>query len=195
LLGRINYAFEDKYLSANIRRDGSSVFSSLHKYAIFPSFSAGWRISGERFMSNLPRIADVKLRGSWGQVGIDGNLGNGTEYATIASGYPLQFRPHRCAAMAGNRVPNSDLKWETVTQSDIGIDMGLCEIAFKLTVDYFSKRYRDMITPTAYPYLRRIVSDAFTRIQSPQPVNSATVTNRVLSSPMNYQKSAGSFTL
>jgi len=195
LLGRINYAFEDKYLcTANIRRDGSSVFSSLNKYAIFPSFSAGWRISAERFMSSLRSIANLKLRGSWGQVGIDGNLGNGTEYATIASGYLYNFGHTVYPGMAGNRVPNSNLKWETVTQSDIGIDLGLFENRLDFTIDYFSKQYGDMITQRLIPVYAGIVSDTYYENPITQPVNSATVTNKGFEFTLNYRKSEGSFT-
>src|SRR5690606_22021322 len=68
--GRIDYVFQDKYiLGATIRRDGSSVFGPDKRYGIFPSVSAGWRISGEEFMSNLSWIQDLKLRGSWGVLG------------------------------------------------------------------------------------------------------------------------------
>jgi TonB-linked SusC/RagA family outer membrane protein len=194
-LGRINYAFQDKYLfTANVRRDGSSVFSSLHKYAIFPSFSAGWRISEEHFMAGLPAISDLKLRGSWGQVGIDGNLGNGTEYATIASGYLYNFGHTVFPGMAANRVPNSNLKWETVTQSDVGIDVGLLDNRISLTADYFLKRYTDMITERLIPIYAGIVSDSFYESQVSQPINSATVINKGFEFSLNYRKSQGAFT-
>jgi len=88
-----------------VRRDGSSVFSTLNKYAVFPSFSAGWRLSEESFMKGIPVLSDLKLRGSWGQVGIDGNLGNGTEYATMASGYLYNFGGTVVPGIASNRVP------------------------------------------------------------------------------------------
>jgi len=96
--------------------------------------------------------------------------------------------------MAGNRVPNSDLKWETVTQSDIGIDMGLFENRVSLTVDYFSKRYGDMITQRLIPIYAGIVSETYYENPITQPVNSATVTNKGFEFTMNYRKSAGSFT-
>jgi TonB-linked SusC/RagA family outer membrane protein len=194
-LGRINYAFQDKYLfTANVRRDGSSVFSSLHKYAIFPSFSAGWRISEEHFMAGIPVISDLKLRGSWGQVGIDGNLGNGTEYATIASGYLYNFGHTAYPGMAANRVPNSNLKWETVTQSDVGIDLGLLDNRISLTADYFLKRYTNMITERLIPIYAGIVSDSFYESQVSQPINSATVINKGFEFSLNYRKSQGAFT-
>ena len=194
-LGRINYAFQDKYLfTANIRRDGSSVFSSLHKYAIFPSFSAGWRISQEHFMAGIPVISDLKIRGSWGQVGIDGNLGNGTEYATIASGYLYNFGHTVFPGMAANRVPNSNLKWETVTQSDVGIDLSLLDNKIGVTADYFLKRYTDMITDRLIPIYAGIISDSFYENRVSQPINSATVLNRGFEFALNYRNSQGPFT-
>jgi TonB-linked SusC/RagA family outer membrane protein len=195
VLGRINYAFQDKYLfTANIRRDGSSVFSSLHKYAVFPSFSAGWRVSQERFMAGIPLISDLKIRGSWGQVGIDGNLGNGTEYATIASGYLYNFGHTVYPGMAANRVPNSSLKWETVTQSDVGIDLGLFDNRISLTADYFLKRYTNMITQRLIPVYAGIVNDGYYENTVSQPINSATVLNKGFEFALNYRKSQGTFT-
>ena len=68
--GRINYDYADKYLfEFNIRRDGSSRFGSNYKYGVFPSFSAGWVLTQEDFMKNVPLINFFKLRASWGQLG------------------------------------------------------------------------------------------------------------------------------
>ena len=68
--GRVNYGFKDKYLfEANIRTDGSSRFAKGHKWGVFPSFSAAWRISEEGFMKNLGFVDNLKLRASWGQTG------------------------------------------------------------------------------------------------------------------------------
>jgi TonB-dependent starch-binding outer membrane protein SusC len=187
-LGRLNYSFEDKYLfTASVRRDGSSVFTSGNKYGVFPSFSAGWRISEENFMKAFGFIDELKLRGSWGQVGIDGSLGIGTEYATIGSGYKYNFSRTVVNGMMANRVPNSKLKWETVTQTDVGIDIGLIDNRLSLTADYFIKRYEDMITGKAIPVYAGMVSDAYYESEIKQPVNSATVENKGFEFAINYQ--------
>ena len=194
LLGRVNYSFADKYLfTANLRRDGSSVFSSLNKYAVFPSFSAGWRLSEEDFIKNIPFISDMKLRGSWGQVGIDGSLGVGAEYATIASGYLYNFGGKPVSGMAANRIPNSNLKWETVTQTDVGLDLDLFRNSVNITADYFVKRYTDMITQKFIPLYGGIVSDEYYTNKVSQPVNSATVNNKGVEFSVNYQHSKGDF--
>jgi len=187
-LGRINYSFADKYLlTANIRRDGSSVFTSQNKYGVFPSFSAGWRISEEGFMQSNPVISNMKLRASWGQVGIDGSLGIGTEYATIGSGYKYNFSHTVVNGMTANRVPNPSLKWETVTQTDVGIDIGLINNRLNFTADYFIKRYEDMITQKRIPVYAGMVSDGYYEDAINQPVNSANVENKGLELALSYQ--------
>ncbi|HTF17757.1 MAG TPA: TonB-dependent receptor, partial [Chryseolinea sp.] len=195
LLGRVNYSFKDRYLlTANIRRDGSSVFTSANKYAVFPSFSAGWRISEENFMKSNNFIDDLKLRASWGQVGIDGSLGIGTEYSTIASGYKYNFGHTVVNGMMGNRVANPSLKWETVTQSDVGIDVGLFDNRLSVTADYFVKRYENMITKKALPIYAGMVSDAWYEDVISQPINSATVENKGLELAVSYQnRTSGGF--
>ena len=188
LLGRVNYSYKNKYLfTANVRRDGSSVFMSQNKYAVFPSFSAGWRISEEGFLRGNNVLDDLKLRASWGQVGIDGSLGIGAEYATVASGYKYNFGHTVVNGMVRNRVPNNNLKWETVTQSDIGIDVGLLGNRLNVTADYFVKRYENMITQKAIPIYAGMVSDAYYEDRVSQPVNSATVENKGLELAVNYQ--------
>lgn len=190
LLGRVNYAFNDKYLfTANVRRDGSSVFSSENKYGIFPSFSAGWRISQEEFMADVPLISDLKLRGSWGQVGIDGGLG-GSEYATIASGYLYNFGGTVVPGLTSNVIPNPSLKWETVTQTDLGIDVSILNNRVNITADYFEKKYSDMITQKVVPIYGGISTpDAGGTVS--QSVNSATVVNKGIELAINYQNRAG----
>jgi TonB-linked SusC/RagA family outer membrane protein len=190
LLGRINYSFNDKYLfTANIRRDGSSVFSSENKYGIFPSFSAGWRISQEAFMAGLPFISDLKLRGSWGQVGIDGGLG-GSEYATIGSGYLYNFGGIVVPGLTPNVIPNPGLKWETVSQTDFGIDVSILNNKLNLTADYFEKKYSDMITQKVVPIYGGISTpDAGGTVS--QSVNSANVTNKGFELAINFQNKVG----
>jgi TonB-dependent starch-binding outer membrane protein SusC len=191
-LGRINYSFADKYLlTANIRRDGSSVFTSSNKYAVFPSFSAGWRISEEEFFKTVPVLSDVKLRASWGQVGIDGSLGIGSEYATIGSGYRYNFDGKVVNGMAANRVPNTSLKWETVTQIDVGLDVGFFHNRVNVTADYFIKHYEDMITQKRMPVYSGMVSDEYYENPINQPVNSASVDNKGIELAVNYQNTVG----
>ncbi|MHB1178562.1 MAG: SusC/RagA family TonB-linked outer membrane protein [Daejeonella sp.] len=138
--GRINYAFMDKYLlEINGRSDGSSRFVASNRYSFFPSFSAGWRISNEKFWSPVKNyVNELKLRGSYGKTGNQAvalysyyqtlNLVSYTFSGLPVSGYTQQT------------LANSDLTWETTTQADIGVDAELFNSRLSMTVDYYNKR-------------------------------------------------------
>jgi TonB-linked SusC/RagA family outer membrane protein len=150
--GKVNYSYNYKYLlSATIRRDGSSKFGADNRWAIFPAFSLGWRIKNESFLENTDLVSDLKLRFSWGTNGNSaipsGYLQssyladyNGTSYAirgqengTLQSGYRK------------NLTGNSSLKWETVTQTNYGVDFGFFNYRLTGSIDYFYKKTTDML--------------------------------------------------
>ncbi len=86
LFAKVNYVYNDKYLfDATVRRDGSSRFSENNRYATFPAFSVGWRLSEEGFMSNASWTTDLKLRAGWGQMG-NQEIANYNEFSTYRSG-------------------------------------------------------------------------------------------------------------
>jgi TonB-linked SusC/RagA family outer membrane protein len=145
-LGRVEYIFADKYLlSAVARRDGSSRFGGENKWGNFPSLSAGWRISEENFFQ-VPWISDLKLRGSYGKLG-SGNIGpydyiaTINTFSTIAMGRDQHIEPGAIQV----RLANPDLKWETLTQQNIGADFGLLEDKISVTVDYFNASTEDVL--------------------------------------------------
>lgn len=146
-LARLNYSFRDKYLlMATVRRDGSSRFGSNQRWGTFPSFSTGWRISEEPFLQNSPIISDLKLRVSWGQVG-NQEIPNYASYATIEPvaryilGSGQEVVPGAAFLAGGNR----DLRWETTTQTDIGIDLGMFDNRLQFVADYFVKNTEDLL--------------------------------------------------
>ncbi|SEA40457.1 TonB-linked outer membrane protein, SusC/RagA family [Chitinophaga terrae (ex Kim and Jung 2007)] len=151
-LGRVNYSYKSKYLlSASIRRDGSSNFGPNNKWGNFPAVSAGWRISEEQFMKPLSNVlSDLKIRGSWGQLGNDAIPAFGY-LSTIRSGgnsdnYVFGTGAQSIAIGATMTRPgNPDLKWETTEQTDIGLDASLLDDRLYLTADYFIKKTRDML--------------------------------------------------
>lgn len=151
-LGRVNYSYKSKYLlSASLRRDGSSNFGPNNKWGNFSAVSAGWRISEEAFMKPLAGIlSDLKLRGSWGQLGNDAIPAFGY-LSTIRSGAGSDnyvFGTGAQAIVTGAtmiRPGNPDLKWETTEQTDIGIDASFLEDRLYLTADYFIKNTKDML--------------------------------------------------
>lgn len=143
-LGRIMYNYDNRYyISASLRSDGSSRFPSGNKYALFPAVSASWRITSEEFMQDQEIFSDLKLRGGWGRVGnqnIDNNatltLLDQTQYAyggTITNGYFI------------SSVGNNNLKWETVEDWNVGIDMSLLKSRLGVTFEYFQKKSKDML--------------------------------------------------
>jgi len=139
VFGRLNYSFNDRYLfEANIRYDGSSRFAKDNRWGTFPSFSAGWRISEENFFSQLRNVfSELKLRGSWGKLGNQNLVGNYPYISTIASGQNYGFGNSIASGVAPVNGANADIRWETTTSTDIGLDIILLNGKIHFTADYF----------------------------------------------------------
>lgn len=152
--GRLNYEFADKYLfSASIRRDGSSKFGANNRFGYFPSFSAGWKITGEEFF-NVEAISFLKLRASWGQNGIN-NIGDYRFSSLVNQGQNYTFGTDETITNGAVplRAANPDLKWETVTQSNVGLDLELFDGQINMTTDYFIKETTDMLYEVPIPFI------------------------------------------
>lgn len=156
--GQANYSFKDKYLfSATVRRDASSRFLSASRWATFPGFSAGWRISEEAFMKNIPAINNLKLRAGWGQTG-NQNIGDYNAFTTYTAdlyngGYSLNGNPNGynqpfTIAKFGN--PNA--KWETTTSTNIGLDAGLFNNKLEINLDVWTRKTTDLLYRLPVPY-------------------------------------------
>ena len=151
--GRLNYSFLDKYLfQANVRRDGSSVFAPGRHYGVFPAFSAGWRISEESFMENLVFVSSIKLRAGWGQLG-NANIPSYAWISTLAvdGGYVLGNSQARYPAYFIEDMTNEDVKWETTTTTDVGIDFSLFDGAVSFVGDIYEKKTTDMLLRGTIP--------------------------------------------
>ncbi len=177
--GKANYEFDDKYLfSATFRADGSSRFGKNNRYGYFPSFSAGWILSHESFWTS--EIIDfVKLRGSWGQNGND-RIGDYSFTTVVASGQNYTFGPDETitnGSVALNAA-NPDLKWETSTQTDIGLDVEMLEGRIDFTTDYYIKKTSDMLYAAPIP----LVAGTAAPIQ-----NIATAENRGFEFSLGYR--------
>ena len=140
------------YLTASVRRDGSSKFGSEKKWGVFPSFSAAWRVSDEAFFSPVLRyVNDLKIRGGWGVIGNSG-IGNYNALATLQSvTYVLGSGSSTSAGYQDGRVPNPQLGWETTTDYGLGADIQLLDSRIALTVDYFYKMTEDMLFSIPLP--------------------------------------------
>ncbi|MEO5997043.1 MAG: TonB-dependent receptor [Chitinophagaceae bacterium] len=149
-IGRVNYAYKDKYLlSASMRREGSSRFGAKNKYGDFPAASIGWRLTEETFMPKWSWLTDLKLRASVGKTG-NNNIGNYSSLAFLATNNYILGN----AIAAGKVVSsfaNSALEWEKSDQTDIGMDLSMFNNKLVITAEYYKKITRDMLLPISIP--------------------------------------------
>jgi TonB-linked SusC/RagA family outer membrane protein len=194
--GKANYTYNNKYLASfTMRYDGSSRFGSNNQFGAFPAASLGWRLSEEDFIKeNFDYVSDLKLRVGWGKTGnqaidnlarysiyiADYNGGNptwaspwGTAYdigGTGGSGLPSGYRRIR--------LGNDDLRWETTTQTNIGLDFGILNHKIYGSLDYFTKKTKDMLFEPGYIGVIGEGGNQF--------VNGATMTNKGLELLLTY---------
>jgi TonB-linked SusC/RagA family outer membrane protein len=154
ILGRVNYSFESKYLfQFTFRRDGSSKFGSEYRYGTFPSVALGWRFSEESFMNDFSFIDNMKLRASWGKLGNDGLLENYQYQSLIytANDYTLGSVKGSGAnpwpGSIATQIPNSDLRWETTTSRNLGLDYTLLGNRFSGSINYYINTTKDLLIP------------------------------------------------
>ena len=148
-LGRINYAYNDRYLlTTTFRSDGSSRFGSRNRFAFFPSVAVAWRISQESFLQNNPVINNLKLRASYGKSG-NNNIGNYAHLATIIPGAYVFGNTQVTASSVG--LANPYLTWEGSNQVDIGLDADLFKNRLSLNVDYYYRKTTDMLLDDVIP--------------------------------------------
>jgi TonB-dependent starch-binding outer membrane protein SusC len=186
LFGNVNYAYSNKYLlSVNVRRDGSSRFAQANRYGTFFSGSAGWNIHNEKWIQdNLPTISKLKLRGSFGQLG-NQDIGNYPWASIIGRGYNYVFGSEQ-VSNSGYTIStrgNENVKWESSTQADIGLDLAVLHDKLSLTVDYFVKTTSDMLIPIPLPLIGGSASTPY--------VNAGKVENKGLEVELNYKNNSG----
>jgi iron complex outermembrane receptor protein len=147
--GRLNYTFNEKYLlTASMRADGSTRFGDNNKYGYFPSFALGWNISKESFLENVTAVSNLKLRASWGQTGnqeVQNKLTKASYSLSGPDGYYLYDDLNLVNGVTVTRTANPDLKWEVVTQYNLGLDFSLWGDKLYGTFDYFNKTTTDAI--------------------------------------------------
>ena len=160
--GKINYSYDDRYLASfTIRRDGSSRFGKNNQYATFPSVSAGWRLSQESFMQKLRWLDNLKLRYSWGQTGNQeiSNTARYTLYKPVVStglwGSGQAGSSYDIAGINGglalsngyvrSQRGNDDIKWETTTQHNVGLDFAVLRNELYGSFDWYHKNTTDIL--------------------------------------------------
>ena len=150
---RATYNYDEKYLlEFNIRNDYSSYFAKGNRSGVFPSFSAGWRISEEKFWSVLkPYVPSLKIRGSWGLVG-NNRIGAYQYMQTVSVKNGISFGD-KLAQTAEFASTNPDLKWETTRMANIGFELGLLNNDLNITFDCFNNRTKDILVNLPVPGL------------------------------------------
>ncbi|MFD1142032.1 SusC/RagA family TonB-linked outer membrane protein [Larkinella insperata] len=150
-LARVNYGYKDRYLlTASFRADGSSRFGSNNRYGYFPSAALAWRISEESFMKGVRVLSDLKLRATYGLTGNQDGIGNYPAYSLLGT-QNYVFGGTVSTGLGPNQIANPDLSWETTTQADIGVDVGLLNDRITLTADAYLKRTRDLLLNVTVP--------------------------------------------
>ena len=201
--GKANYVYNNKYLaSVTIRYDGSSRFGQNNQFGTFPSISAGWRINKESFLKDMTVISDLKLRTSWGETGNQqiANYGTQTMYTTsygggdptwgIANGTAYAIDGSKSGTLPSGFVKtqsgNPNLKWETTTQTNIGLDFGFLNQALTGSFDYYIKQTKDILVEP--PYVGALGEGGY------EWMNGAGMDNRGMELALNYRSKYKSLT-
>lgn len=190
-IGRIQYNYDGKYLFSVLgRRDGSSKFGKDYRWGSFPSLSAAWNVSDEKFWQPLiGTVNNFKIRLSRGTVGNDSF--DPYQYASVITGRRnYVFDTNDTALTLGSAVvsyANPEVKWETSISNNIGVDLGFFKNKFTLTADYYVTKKQDMLFPLRLPGSTGVVNG------EPQNVilNIGNMTNKGLEIGANYQQKIG----
>ena len=160
VFGRIMYDYDGRYLlQANVRHDGSSRFAKKYRWGTFPSFSAGWVVTREKFMEGTESWLDfMKVRASWGMLGNERIGSNYFPYLALMTFNDVLFYDKdgnvvsdKSAAQRALAV--EDITWETTTSTDIGVDLGLFRNRLSVNFDYYWKETKDMLLTINIPYI------------------------------------------
>ena len=149
--GRLNYSYDNKYLlEGNMRYDGVSRFSPDSRWGLFPSVSAGWRITEEKFMSSTKNwLSNLKLRASWGKLGnnASGNYDWQSTYATRL----YSFNNVQYSGLAVGRIANPDLQWEKTTNTNIGLEGAFLNNKILFELDVYRRLTDGILTTVPIP--------------------------------------------
>lgn len=141
VFGRINYAYDNRYLASfSIRRDGDSRFGKNNRYETFPAFSLGWNVHNESFY-NSDLLSDIKLRFSHGSLGTTSFLGS---YSSLSLLNP-QATVFGTGFLIPSDVENADLTWQTNTETNYGVNLGILQNRIQIGVDYYTSDIEDIL--------------------------------------------------
>jgi TonB-linked SusC/RagA family outer membrane protein len=184
-VGRANYSYKDRYLiTGTIRRDGSSRFGENKKYGTFPSGSIAWRVSQEPFLKNVSFFDDLKLRAGYGATG-NQNIGN-YAFASVLTSAVYNFNGTVVPAELALIAANPNLHWETVKQSNIGIDATFLHQRVTLNLDGYIKKTTNMLVPVNLP-----ISTGYS---GAPPINAGNVENKGIELTLTTRNLTGKLT-
>jgi len=146
-LGRLNYNFDQRYyLTASIRADAASKFPSYNRWGYFPSVALAWNLARENFFSSLKNTFDqLKIRGSWGEVGND-NIPSNAYINLATANVPYFFNGTQYNGISFNAASDKNLKWETSKEYDLGIDFAILHNHLTGTIDLYDKKTTNALT-------------------------------------------------
>lgn len=148
--GRVQYDYDDRYLlTATVRRDGSSRFEPKNRWGNFPSASVGWRLSEESFFE-VDWVTDLKLRGSWGQLGRQ-QTGDFATVPFINTNVTYAWGDRPAPGAIQDALANRDLRWETQVSRTVGLDASLFDGRFETIVEYFQNDSEDVLVGIPIP--------------------------------------------
>ncbi len=154
-LGRLTWNYNSEYyFTGNFRADGSSKLAPNNKWGYFPSFSAAWRLSSEPFLSDVPWLYDLKIRGGWGQTGNQSGIGDYSYlqlYNFDRQAWWETGKSNAVPTLSPANLKNEDLTWETTTQVNIGIDLGILNNRLALTADVYRKYTTNLLMQVPLP--------------------------------------------
>lgn len=160
VFSRLNYDYKSKYLlSGSIRWDGSSRFAKDVRWDSFWSLGAGWRLKGEEFLSNSNLISELKLRGSYGEVGNDGT----NSYYMYKSTYTLGYNNAQEPGILFGFLADPSITWEANKQTDVGIDFGFLNNRITGSVEYYNRVTEDLIFPVPLPVSAGVPDNTISR--------------------------------
>jgi TonB-linked SusC/RagA family outer membrane protein len=150
--GRVNYSWKDRYyLTTTMRADGSSVFADNHKWGWFPSFSASWRGTEEKFMKSQKLFSNLKIRAGYGMVGND-RIPNFLSLPLYSSS-KYGLAQETVIVLKTKHIPNPDIKWEASETYNVGLDVGFAGGRINATLDLFLKNTKDLLLLKSLPYV------------------------------------------
>jgi TonB-dependent starch-binding outer membrane protein SusC len=183
--GKVNYDFLEKYLvSGTFRRDGSSRFGADNRWGTFYAGSLGWRIDKESFLTNNKSIDRLLVRGGYGSIG-NQEIGDYPFTDMINSGYNYPFGSAKSTGYAVSSLGNSQVKWESSTQLNIGVDLEMLNGKFSASLDYFNKITSDLL-------VHQPIASSAGEAQSPW-VNNGKILNTGIELALGYTNNFGSF--